>query len=274
MKTMKKILILFVAMIAFTACDENENTTFDSQGGQTLAVFNSSSSNLEVVIEETGSVDIEIGVTTVSSAARTVTVMVDEEASSAATENYSFNSTVTIPAGEYTGTLTVDGVDVSVETAAETIVFKLASVDGGIVSSSTHEVSIFQVCPVPDGVFSGMYLIEQTSALVDGPTLSTGTVVELKIVDALTREFDTQNYPDYCASFQAFQFKLVCNELFVPTQNSVCACASGGTGWFSAATMAGGYDVNDDTEFFLTFTDDTESSCSAPVQTTYKFTKQ
>ena len=32
--------------------------------------------------------------------------------------------------------------------------------------------------------------------------------------------------------------------------------------------------VNNDTEFFMTFTNDVNNSCAAPVQTTYKFTKQ
>lgn len=270
---MKKILLIFVAVIAFISCDENENKIFDNENGGTLAVFNTASSSLQVVVDDMGTVDITIGVTTVSTSDRVVSVTVDDEASTANPENYSFNNTVTIPAGEYNGTITVTGVDNSVEIAAETIVLKLSSVDGGIVSSESHTISMFQICPVPEGVFSGMYLIEQVSAEIDGPTLSDGSIVEVSIIDELTRKFNTQNYPLYCSAETTFQFKLVCNEIFVPTQNSICACGSG-TGWFSAATTPNSYDVNDDTEFFMTFTDDTQSNCGSPAQTTYKFTKQ
>ncbi|AEH00275.1 hypothetical protein [Lacinutrix sp. 5H-3-7-4] len=272
---MKKILTLMIAVIAisFTSCEENENEVFDNVNGQTLAFFGNSASSLQVVVDGTGTLDVQIGVTTVSSSERTVVVSLDEEASTANTENYTIsNYNVTIPANEYFGTLTIEGVDNSVEIAAETIVLNLESVSGGIVDEAQHVVSVFQICPVEETLFTGSYLITQTTPFVDGPSLSDGTVVELT-ADGLNRTFDTFNYPNYCSTTNSFTFTLVCNEIFVPTQDSNCVCNSG-AGWFSAAATPGTYDISDDTSFELTFTDDTESDCSSPAQTTYLFTKQ
>jgi hypothetical protein len=129
-------------------------------------------------------------------------------------------------------------------------------------------------CPVESTQFVGDYLIEQTTAYVDGPTLSDGEIVTLAVGStSVERVFQTANYPLYCATLRDFTIELICGEIKIPTQNSGCACSSGGD-WFSDPTVRETYDVNDDSVFFITFTDDTQSDCSAPVQTTYRFTKQ
>lgn len=129
-------------------------------------------------------------------------------------------------------------------------------------------------CPVESTLFVGDYLIEQTSGLVDGPTLSDGEIVTLVVGEtSVERVFQTANYPDYCTTLRDFTIELICGEIKIPTQNSGCACTSGGD-WFSDPIVRETYDPNDDSVFLITFTDDTQSDCSSPVQTTYRFTKQ
>ena len=129
-------------------------------------------------------------------------------------------------------------------------------------------------CPVEETQFVGDYLIEQTTAYVDGPTLSDGTVVSLVIGStSVERIFQTANYALYCSTLAPFTINFVCGEIAVPNQNSNCVCADGGD-WFTDPIVRSTYDANDDSVFEVTFTDDTQSDCGSPVQTTYRFTKQ
>jgi len=129
-------------------------------------------------------------------------------------------------------------------------------------------------CPVSSDSFVGEYLIEQISAEIDGPTLSTGTVVTLEVGEtSVARVFQTANYPLYCSALRDFTIELICGEINIPNQNSGCACGDGGD-WFTNPTVKETYDPEDDSVFLVTFTDDTQADCASPAQTTYRFTKQ
>lgn len=274
-----KILISSLIVIAFLGCsdkDDNSDTTFDNVNGQTLISFANTTSDLAVTIDDVGTVDVVIESTTISSSDRVINVTLDEDASTANTENYTIlNTAVTIPANEYFGILTIDGVDNSVETSAETIVLNMddSSTDY-VYGTVSHTVNVYQVCPVPSDYFVGDYLIEQTSAQVDGYSLSHGTVVSVTAPTETQRVFTTTNYPTYCTTAtMQFAINLVCNEFVVPFQDTTCRCTSV-TDWFGPAITNETYDISDDTVLYVTFTDDAQSDCGTPAQTTYKFTKQ
>ena len=276
---MKKIKIIIASFLVFgfLGCDQkdNINTVYDNVNGQTLIAFQGTSSDLSVVIDDTGSVDVTIESSTVSTSDRSVSVSVDPS-STANPENYSLSTTtVVIPAGTHFGTLTISGVDNSVETTAETIVLNIDSVSAdSTINTNAHTVNIFQVCPVPAGFFTGNYLIEQTTPQIDGYSLSHGSVVEVTAPGETAREFQTEAYITYCAgTFFAFEINLVCNELVVPLGNTSCSCGNA-VDWWGPATVHETYDITDDQIVFLTFTDDVQTNCGAPAQTTYRFTKQ
>lgn len=275
MKNIVKIICLTILIIS---CGDFEPVVYDNVDGQTLAFFDKSTSNLEVIIDDVGSVDVKIGLSTLSTIDRTVTVAIVPESTTAAADMYSFNPNVSIPANSYFGNLTITGIDNNVETSAELITLKIESVEGnGIASTATHAVSIFQICPVASTTFVGNYLIEQTSPYVDGPTLSDGSVVSLRVGSSSTsRVFDTGNYTWYCNTPNPFTFSLVCNEVVPSVVRSNCACSSSGLFFGPPVNGAafGSYDPNDDSVFFLTFGDDTTGDCGSPTNTTYKFTKQ
>lgn len=129
-------------------------------------------------------------------------------------------------------------------------------------------------CPLDTNKFVGQYLIEQISGLIDGPTLSDGSIVTLEIGESsVTRVFQTANYPLYCASLRDFTIEFICGEIQIPSQSSGCSC-SDGSDWFTDPEVRETYDPNDDSIFLITFTDDTQGDCGSPAQTTYRFTKQ
>ncbi|WP_459211054.1 hypothetical protein [Aquimarina rhabdastrellae] len=148
-----------------------------------------------------------------------------------------------------------------------------SAITGQPVFNSPFEYSSSVSCPLDENLFIGNYLIEQTSPFVDGPTLSHNTVVELSASSGSSRSFQTSNYPLYCSTPNTFTIDFVCGEIIVPQQDSNCVCGDGGN-WFGPAVVSTTYDPNDDSGFTITFTDDAQSDCASPAQTSYKFTKQ
>jgi hypothetical protein len=266
---MKNLIKLLILSLVFIACDKNEPPTYT--GEQSVLLFSVQTSTLEVPIGTTNTLEVEVAASSLSSVDRSLTINI-EDVSTANSENYNVPNTVVIPANSYTGTFIIDAEDKSIETSIETIVLSLEG-ENGEISDNTHTVSLFEICPIPADYMIGDYLIEQQSDEVDGPTLGTGTVVSLSGT-GVTRTFETSNYPNYCpTTVNPFSFNLVCGEIVVLTQNNLCVCDSG-TDWFSEAIKNETYDLSDDSEFLVTFTDDTQEDCATPAQTTYKFTKQ
>jgi hypothetical protein len=268
-------LFASVILLAVNSCDKTESPTYD--GGQSLAYFDGTTANLEVIINDKGVLNFPVGSSTVSDVDRTVNISLIEESTTADQQNFTFEPVVTIPAGEYFGEFTVTGIDNTVETTSEIISFQIDSFSGGVVSSEILEISMFQVCPIPSDYFVGSYLIEQISTEVDGPTLSTGTIVDVSIPDgsASQRVFETETYPNYCAgTFLVFPINLVCGEFIVPLTDTVCRCTDA-EDWFGPALVPNGYTIDGgDDVLEVTFSDDRKSDCGPTAQTTYRFTKQ
>ena len=281
MRKIKLLTLFFATAMFFTGCKQNENVQFDAANGQTLYAFQNS--NITVEIKDStgeGEATIQLNSTTASTSDRTLTLSLDASSNAEETQ-YQFNTSVTIPAGDYNGYVTVKGLkagNMELGIAKKLVLNISAASEEGIISTDTFTVNLLLFCdeptPLADTLFVGNYLIEQTTPYVDGPTLSDGTIVALTKVDGNTREFQTETYPQYCSgSFLALQVKFICDQIVVPAQNTICRC-SDITDWFSPAASPTSYDITDDSVFFVTFTDDTQGDCGAPAQTTYKFTKQ
>lgn len=270
---MKKFAILFIgALFILTSCEETESPIYDQGSQQTLVSWASASTSVGVLPGQTVSTMVEINASRQSTSDRTVTISVSEDSSSGA-ENYVIPTSITIPANTYFASFEVSITDSSLGLIPSTIILNLDTVDdGGNTTTNIHTISAFELAPL-----TGEYLIEQTSALIDGPTLSDGTVVEVNYVSSTQRSFDTANYPAYCSTPNTFTFDLVggvTGDIVVPVQNSNCPCASGAN-WFGPANGPNEtYDLNDDAVFFVTFADDVQEDCGPVADTTYRFTKQ
>ncbi len=185
---MKKLsyLSLLIAMLTLFSCKENENVQFDYTNGQTLVY--SKDKNIDLPVEEggQGNTTATLGVTTLSSVDRQVTISVDQDETDAPSTMYNVPTSVTIPAGEFNATFDIEGIyDSSLEDgSSKTLVIKLESIDSGIVDKSKLNVSIFKVCPETDVVelsisFDG-YAGETSWDLTD----SSGNVIESAAYDS------------------------------------------------------------------------------------------
>lgn len=266
---MQKYIVSFILVFVLLVSCEQDPVIFNES--QTFLSFENSKLDLPINIDGTGSVETLVSVSSVSSSERVLEVDIVQEETTAEAASYTIGSIV-IPANSYTGTLTINGVDNNVTTEPKTLVVEVPTSEN-LVGSGSLTISIFEVCPVDETLFTGQYLIEQTSTFLAGPSLSHNTVVELKS-NGLERSFETFNFPDFCSIPNTFVFNLVCNEFIVPFQFNNCNC-NGGVDYFGPATIANGvYDVNDDSEFTIIFTEDTKEECGAKGQTSYRFIKQ
>ncbi|WP_046745113.1 DUF1735 domain-containing protein [Kordia zhangzhouensis] len=278
---MKKIAILLIgALFMFTSCEETQSPIYD--GNQTLAYFNGTSSTLEVEINSENSIDISVGVSTISTSARTVAVSVDADNTTATSGMYSFPSTVTIPANEYFGTLTVTGIDDGLTTAGETLALKIDSVDGGVGSTRVHTVNIVEICPIASTFAVGTYRLDFVSGGIPAagfsPAMGTGVNVDLAPGTASTeRIFNVKFYPAFGFSNPPvdFSFSLVCGTTVsngIPS-GQVSGVGCGGSIAFGPSPSPGSYTVGDDTSMTLIFAEDTGEICGSVATTTYTLTK-
>ena len=132
--------------MTLTSCGDFDEQIFDPTSDQTFAFFTGASSSINVVQgdSETTSVDIEVGVSTISTVARTVTVGIDETNTSATPNQYTLMGTATIPPNEFFGTFTVSGNfdDLSTSTVALVLLIEDTSDEGSATSSETHTVTL------------------------------------------------------------------------------------------------------------------------------------
>uniref|UniRef100_UPI00404A89F5 hypothetical protein n=1 Tax=Flavobacterium sp. TaxID=239 RepID=UPI00404A89F5 len=277
---MKKLILksIFLSFAAFLIGCQEDDKVFNADGNETAYFFSSSIVSFPVS-QDSNSVDVSVGVTTRSSSSRTYSVAVNAEKTTATPDMYSIdNASLVIDANSFNGVMSItSNLDVLPEGETFALVLDLVATNGYPMPSKDQvTISIFKSCPVPATSFVGSYLIAELTPYVDGPTLDDGSVVTVTAIAGsdLGRTFMTKNYPNYCTPLRAFNFDLVCGDVIVRAeQPSTCACTAAGL-FFGPATEPSTFDVNDDSYFELTFTNDVTGDCSAAVQTTYSFTKQ
>ena len=161
---MKNIFYLLIATVLFASCEDTESPVFT--GDKSLVYFDASRVDLSVIINDEGTTEVPVNITTLQDQDVTVDIELVGDDTSAASENFSFEETATIPAGEYTGSFTVNGVDKSVETDPELITFRISGADGFTFEETVTEVSIKQVCPLGENAdYLGEYTLEQQTPI-------------------------------------------------------------------------------------------------------------
>ena len=268
-----------VICLLIVSCEDTQSVIYD--GEQTLISFGSVTSTLAVTIDDTGSVDIQVVASTLSPQDRTFNVTLNTTKTNTDLQNFSLPSTVTIPANEYFGILTVTGIDFDLETATELIVIGLEGSGGTTaVTKVEHTISIKQVCPIIAD-FSGAYFMTQITDINpdDGVPVFSDQVVTIIVVEATTRKFSAVYLEDLGIGQPAstIPFTLLCNDVVVGS-NIGTGLACGGTPpiTLGPATVPSNYDASDDSVFELTLTEYvTDGGCGAnPYQVTFRFTKQ
>lgn len=137
----KILLLLFVALTTLSCEYERSEDFFDVDGGQTIGAFNNSA-NDDLIISPTDDfvTPVVVGVSTVSNQNRTATISIDPN-STLDPSIYSLESTtVTIPAGSFTGTVNITTVAGSSFANSDVLIINLDSVQGGTVLDNANTV--------------------------------------------------------------------------------------------------------------------------------------
>lgn len=286
MKNIFKIVSILILAVTITSCEEDV-VIFDNQGGQTLYQFDLEDRAFELPRDNTtfifdGDIDIPISSTTLSDVDRTITVELVED--STQIEDLSlitFNESVVIPAGEYSGDLSVnvtgqEGVDLDLFETYQ-MAFKIIATEGGnnaIVEDRVQFLNAQIVCPVDETFFTGNYQISQVAGFnAFEPFLYDGqeTTVE---ANGLTRTFVI----DYIGFPWTFNVRLNCDLLEVtgaPSSGGNVGCGGGGITQGTPAVPSQ-YDVTlGDDSITLTLVDfQTDGGCGvAPTPITIELNK-
>lgn len=104
---MKRYFYLFIiALIGFNSC-EDDNVLLDPLTPVPAVSFDVAEDDIQVVNDET-TYEIKLHSTSPASSDRTFTIAVNEDGTTATSDQYSFSPQVTIPAGELVGSTTLD----------------------------------------------------------------------------------------------------------------------------------------------------------------------
>lgn len=137
----KYISLLFVALLAFTSCEE-DLVVYDSENGQTAVSFGATSYNVSIPSEGLP-IQIPVNVTTKSESERTFSVTVDDSTVGGAA-NYSVGQ-VTVPAGSYNGVLdVVINFDPLVDGEVYTLALNLTAPQDGSVYNESVTIEYFK----------------------------------------------------------------------------------------------------------------------------------
>jgi hypothetical protein len=271
---MKNIIFICLTLLVITSCNKKDDFDVYNYNGPSTTYFVDGSASTYFVSQTSGPFQIRIGSTDISESDRTYTIEIDATSTASEGVDYSLTSnSVTIPGGEYFGTVSIQGIFDGTTPTGSTLILKLTGEDAMV--SNQYTLTLVQACPL-EADFAGNYLIEELTPYVDGPTLATGTVIAVYKISGFEfrRGFASANYVNYCSTPKEFIFELKCGNVNIPDPGNQSNCSCGGNLYFTNATTPSTYDLADDSYFEVTFTNDAYSDCGAPAQTTYSFTKQ
>jgi len=281
---MKKLIIPFILVIAlvFQSCEETQSPIYD--GSQTLAYFDGTSATLEVLINETGEIEIPVNVSTLSSSDRTVTVSVNDATTTATAGQYSFNGSVTIPANTYFSSFTLTGLDDNLDTTGVTLSLQIDGVDGGVGSPRNYSVTIVEICPVAATFAVGDYTLNTLSGGIAAanfaPAMGNGVTVTLAVGGSSTeRIFNVKFYPAFGFANPPVDvsFALSCEETvfggIVSPGLSGVGCGSSIP--FGASSNNGAYSAADDSTMTIYYMEDIgDASCGPQAEGLIQLVKQ
>ncbi len=281
---MKKIFFFLIGLtVVLSSCERTEGPIYDINNGVAIAAFNRPVQTFPVDDSGSSVTEVVVGVPTVSDVDRNITISIDP-ASTADPSEYTIDpASLVIPAGEFVGRIRVTGNFNNIpETGQTNAIINLESVDGaeldpGATATLSHRVNFFRFCPFGDGSnFLGTYeLSTVTTGIFGVETFIAGNVTITEGATVADRQFTSGLY----AAFGGFgpyvwNFSLICGEVVVPgSVNTGVGC--GGSIVVGPGATNATYDSNDDSEFFINYTDDVDGGggCGGPVQVQIRLTR-
>jgi len=282
-KLFKILSFLLLFVIAFS-CSENETKVYNGDYSRsTFLSTNGTVYTLQIVKDDTGTLTIPFGASTLSPNDRTYSIELvepeDPDTVVADPQTYNLPSSVTIPANEYIGDIVITGQDLGlVDTNAKPFTFRIVGLnETEFMDDVEVTVDVVEVCPLKEGVkYEGIYMLETIVPGAFGDNFKTETIL-LEYVSEFNRTFKGTFLPNQNSgngfSGVSFSFSLVCGDVIVTPSNTLVGCGEPRI-FFGPAEIPVQYNNEDDSEIIIRFTED-YGACGEPAtQCVIKLTKQ
>jgi hypothetical protein len=284
MKTFFKILLVSGL---FASCSDVEPVEFNGQeGNPTFISFSKSVYSLPVERDATGSVDIVLNSSTLSSVDRTYNFELVPSTSLLAADpaTYTIPASVTIPAGQYSGIATINGQDLGlVDATRKNFSIRINNMpENEDFDSDTASVIVYEVCAL-QAPFLGQYEVEQQTSESPntGEDIIPDGIYTLKEGETpYDRFISFVPYGD--ASFGLSEIDMLitfgCDDvnMFGEYDTDLSCEDDGGDPSirFGASETPNAYDIANDETFELELTENIESACGgSPRSVIIRFTK-
>jgi len=280
---MKKIIAIIILTATLVSCTKSEFVEYDNVNGETLLKFEASGDvAVSLPIGRTTTTSVIISSSTVSEVDRTIEVSLNSDDTTLPVELVEFDSSVVLPAGEYTTELTVTITDSELDfTESFALVINLNGISNSGDLSIPNPAVLFDIsisCPVPEDFLVGDYEISDVEGTV-GPgngTENFATAVVTLVAEGSSRVFDAAVLPAFNSEIENIALNLNCNVFQLGNVDPGLTCSGGIAYLFTATTRNNStpYDVAEsDDSFIINYIEDPEGSCGGPFNASFRLTK-
>ncbi len=275
--------LLGIALLALVlSCNSDDRILFDPnnlEASNTLLGFEGQTADLVILINDVGTVDVTINVSTISPNDRTFNLRVGE-ASTADPIYFELPESIVIPANEFSATFTINGVDPLGEMIDPQVLIIEFDDPDNAVTIETFTVNLLIICPIGEDEFLGDYVLTNQSTTEFGNLFLDGQVVTVQQgEESISRFFEAIVLEDLDPDFPVIPviWNHVCDQIVpVSDQPTGLTCGGGNLILGIPDGELGLYTTGDDTTFtvILGYNLSGEATCSAPQDYMLTFTRQ
>ncbi|HIB37023.1 hypothetical protein [Mesonia sp.] len=282
MKKFYKLTILLFSALLIVSCDadkvddidKNEPSIFFTQISETFFVEEGAENIYEVKLGLTGVYDENLA----------YDFEIDDASEASLGEDFQILDTdYVVESGQLITSFRIQANFEPASTEGKDVIFNLTSLENGMVQDykTSFTLTLTKSCPL-EADFTGDYAVTQLTAALPAAGVTTfgdGTIVTLSTDgtnNAFQRSFNAKFYPDlgFGNPFVDVIIELNCGNVIMVGEQSATGIGCGGSISIGPGEENSPFDAADDSVIVITYTEDDESNCGAPVQTTIQLTKQ
>lgn len=248
MKNLFYTILSAIFIFSFTSCEPDTGDESFMENRETIAGFTTSSATIFATADGTNNYKLSVAISKQSSSDVSFDISMSDNSTAAADDYTMSANSVTVKAGELTGSVDIVANFDNASFDGKTLVLNLTASAGVFVGSvGTISIDIIKSCPIPNALpatFTAQAGSEDLGIAVGGAPDFTVTLTETEADDGLTYELDTAwgpNFVGFLAGDPSYNGLLVYPAtLTVNADGTVTVTGesyyTGGTGIYDACT--------------------------------------
>lgn len=284
MKSILNLFVLGMLVISISSCSDEDKTIYDGNASsdQTLLRMSHSSYTVPIVNNSSADLEVEVQSSTKFNQDRQFNIEYVSDDIGGDTIIYSFDHTVTIPAGKFIGSFNVHAQDNGLQDQNFTLILKVVAPEGNkdvVVEDNTTEIGLYRTCDIDDDFLIGNYMLTNVTSTL-GPDNGTTNFEEGVVTisagedDPKTRVFSDVVLPIIGAPAVDFTINLVCGKfvfLEAPTNIQCVDLIYFGPAPDGQDSTFDQTDVQD--SYIINYTEDSTNDCGNKGLASFKLTK-